>query len=215
LLALDVAGPRLTLVLATRYDLEMGRVVTFEGSKLSLVAKAPGLDPDLVALMEGILVVQTGSQPGAPGRIEPATGSEEKAILGYSMVEVDGDAVADGPSDRNRLRQIIRGRGRFEPIQCELWPTEFDAQIVPRMKEVPRWEEHLIALLQDRDVGIQGAAFAAAAHIHSPSLMRALLQLVEPLPPEDWRTGDRGRGWWGGRARAPSVGSRASCHGPN
>ena len=34
-----------------------------------------------------------------------------------------------GPSDRNRLREIIRGRGSFEPIQCELWTTEFDAQV--------------------------------------------------------------------------------------
>jgi hypothetical protein len=50
-MALDVDGPRLTLVLATRYDLEVGRVVTFEGSKSSIVANAPGLDPDLVALM--------------------------------------------------------------------------------------------------------------------------------------------------------------------
>jgi hypothetical protein len=195
-MALDVDGPRLTLVLATRYDLELGRVVTFEGSKPPLVAKAPGLDPDLVALMEGVLVVQTGPHHGAPGRIEPAIDSKEKALLGYSVVEVDGDAVADGPSDRNQLRELIRGRGSFEAMQCDIWTSEIDAQIIPRVKELPRWEEHLIALLRDRDMRVQDAALIAAAHIHSPSLMRSLLQLVEPLPPEDWRTGDRGRGWW-------------------
>jgi len=184
------------LVLASRYDLEVGRVVTFEGSKPLLVAKAPGLDPDLAALVEGVLVVQTGPHPGAPGRVKTASAGEEKGLFGYSVVEVDSNAIADGPIDRTRLRDIIRGRGSFEAIQCELWTTEIDAQVIPRVKAVPSWEEHLISLLQDRDMRVQDAALIAAARIHTPGLMGALLRLVEPLPPEDWRTGDRGRGWW-------------------
>jgi hypothetical protein len=210
-LALDVDGQRLTLVLGTRYDLEVGRVVTFEGRKSPLIAKAPGLDPDLVALSEGVLVVQVGPHACALGGNESAIGGQDEALLGYSVVDVDRDAVADVPSDRNQLREIIRGRGGFEPIQCELWTTHVDAQIMPRLKELPRWEEHLASLLRDRDMDIQGAAFAAAAHVRSPGLLRALLRLVEPLPPEDWKTGDRGRAWWADvRERHQATRARAA-----
>jgi hypothetical protein len=76
--ALEVDGTRLTLVLATHYDLEVGRVVTFEGSKPLLVAKAPGLDPNLVALTEGVLVAM-----GAPGAWDTLCASQSRMAMSH------------------------------------------------------------------------------------------------------------------------------------
>jgi hypothetical protein len=195
-MALDVDSQRLTLVLASRDDLEVGRVVTFDGRRSPVIGRAPGLDPDLVALMDGILVVQRGFHLGASSGMQTAAGNQQKALHGYSVVDLDGDEVGGGPSDRARLRDLIRERGGFEAIQCSLWNTYFDARVMDQVKALPRWEEHLVSLMKDRDMVVQGAVFAAAAHLRSPDLVRALLRLVEPLPPADWRLGDRERNWW-------------------
>ena len=196
-LALEVDARNLTLVLGSHDDLEVGRVVTFDDRRVPVIRRAPALDPDLVALMEGVLIVQAGARPKTSGGTVAGDNIREKALRGYAVPEAGADAVGSGRSDRDRLRDLIRGHGDIHKTYCSQWETRFDAQAVAMVKALPRWEENLASLLQDRDMDVQSAAFAAAANIRSPGLVRALLRLAETLPPVGGgRSGQEQWNWW-------------------
>ena len=201
LAALDVHGARVTAVISSRHPREVGRVVTFNGQDPPIISKAPGIDPDLVGLSQGVLVAQEGPHLGGP--VDPGDPSQRpaKALVGYSLLEPGPEDADAGDPDLEHLRQAITGRGTIDAILCEQWQFQFDGEVTAKLRAIPRWEEHLVRLFHDRDLYVQQAAFAAAVHLRTPSLAQALMQVIAPLPPLDTSTRSRDQIWW---ARDPA-----------
>ena len=196
--ALDVDGPRITLVLASYDDHERGRVVTYDDKGGSIVARAPQIDPNLVGLMAGVLVTQERVTAGP-------TAAPEVALVGYAVTDALDQGGPFEDADRARVREVVRDRGGFTQYQCEQWDVHFDPLASARLRLIPRWEEHLLALMWDRELRVQEAAFAAAFYEHTPTLLQGMMDLVasgrEPItsserPENDWTSTVRERHDW-------------------
>lgn len=192
-MAVEVMGRRLTIVVGSLSEREAGRVVSFDGERPTLVGRAPALDPDLVDLADGVLVVRSVARSSSNA---PGDERDRRSVLrGYSVLEPAreaGEPRRTAPeTDKERLRELLQDAGG-----PELAP-------VPRraLELVPRWEEHLVALMNDRELRVHRAAFATAATIGSPRLVAALLGWLEPLSPRGERVGsaDADSEWWDDR----------------
>ena len=196
LIALEVAGQRLTLVVGSHDDRETGRIVVFEGTRLIFASKAPGLDPDLVALMENVLVVQEQVHLSTPGNVTSGATRPKPVLAGYAVSEV---SIAGDDADRSnasRIRTLIAHLGTADRNYCSECEAILDAKSVADLKSIPRWEDILASLLLDRSSLTRETAFAAAKQIHTPGLIRELLRLLAPAPQPAWRPWNRESGWW-------------------
>ena len=198
-LALDFVRNRLVVVLGSHDEMQPGRIVIFNSQKSPTVAVAPGADPDLVALAEGILVVRRGHTATISGRMD--SGADATQLEGYSVSELVGEDKAGLSSDLGRVRSAIKGRGSRHAERCSLWRTSFDATAAANLAAIPDWERHLAALLGDRDEQVQIAAIAAAVHLRSAVVAKVLMRSVDPRPRSQWEPthgigGYREADWW-------------------
>jgi hypothetical protein len=186
-LALEADGPRLTLVLASVNDQRPGRVVAFDGSRLASVQRAPRLDPDLVALMGGVLVVQEEKQTADAGA-ENAT-----ALVGYSVAEAR-DVNVDAELETAKVRELLSG----SPPLFERFPDRLDslpALKLNQLKAMTRWEDAILPLLDDQDGKAQTAAMAIAVQVHTPTLQAELLRLLAPPVSREFLLTDLAGAW--------------------
>jgi hypothetical protein len=123
-LALEADGPRLTLVLASVNDQSPGHVVAFDGSRLASVQRAPRLDPDLVALMDGVLVVQEEKHTADAGAENVA------ALVGYSVAEAR-DVNIDAELETAKVRELLSG----SPSLFERFPNRSDSLSALKLNE--------------------------------------------------------------------------------
>jgi len=198
-LALDFVRGYLVVVLGSHDELQPGRIVIFDSQKVPTVAVAPGADPDLVALTEGILVVRRGHTARISGRKDP--GAEEIQLEGYSVSDLVGEDTAPPLSDLGRVRVAIAGHGFLQPERCSLWRTSFDAMAAFKLAAIPGWEQHISALLKDRDDKVQIAAVAAAVHLRSSVVANVFMRSVDQHPRSYWEPtqgigGHRESDWW-------------------
>ena len=196
LIALDVAGSRVTFVLGSRDDRETGRIVTFDGQRPISASRSPALDPDLLALTSDVLVVQEQVHLGLPGE-SPAPGTRRKpALAGYSLTGVRSEPLDADRSNTGRIRRLIASLGVPDQSLCSECETRLDARSTAALQAIPRWETLLSALLLDRSRRTQEAAFAAVKQMHTPALLQELIRLLGPKPTPGWSPWNREPGWW-------------------
>jgi hypothetical protein len=192
LIALEVAGERLTLAVGSRDDRKTGRIVTFEGTKIVSASKAPGLDPDLIAMTGNVLVVQEQDHLGPPDNVASDATHPKPVLAGYSVsdVRIAGDNIDRLNADK--IKTLIAHLGTADRNYCSECEAILDAKSMAALKSIPRWEDILASLLLDRSE----AAFAAAKQIHTPGLLRVLLRLVDTPPAPVRRPWNRESLWW-------------------
>ncbi len=196
LLAMDVAGSRVTFVIGSHDDRETGRVVSFDGRQLISVSRSPVLDPDLLALSRGILVVQEEVDLGPPGELSPSGPSRKPVLAGYSLTDVRAAPLDADRSNTERIRGLIAGLGIPDQRVCSACETLMDAKSMSTLQAIPRWETLLSALLRDGSRRTRDAAFAAVKQTHTPALLRELVRLLEPKPVAGWSPWNPESDWW-------------------
>jgi hypothetical protein len=174
-MALDFVAHQLVVVLAGNSEKQPGRIAIYDQQRSLKIALAPGIDPELVVLRAGMLVVRRGSEGFPSMRNGPLQ------LEGYSAGELIPDRRSR-PADLIRVRSAIQGRGSIDHTQRLQWGTKFDDAAVAELKAIPDWERHLAVLLDDPDDLLQAAATAAAVHLRSAIAARALMRLVETRP---------------------------------
>jgi hypothetical protein len=196
LMALGVAGSRVTFVVGSRDDQETGRVVTFDGATLASASRAPVLDPDLLALMGNVLVVQERVHPSGPDD-SPPTGARRKPVLaGYSIADTRVEDLDEDRANTDRIRNLIAHLGTADLSLCSQCESMLDAKSMATLKAIPRWEALISALLLDHSSSTREAAFAAVKQVRSPALLQELIRLLETRPTHSWNPWNQEGGWW-------------------
>jgi hypothetical protein len=113
----------------------------------------------MVALREGVLVVQEGPDLAATSILESKPGS------GTSR-------------DLEQVRNIVRGHGQVDARQCEKWEFSFDESATAALTRLPGWERHLATLLFNIDEATRAGAVAAAVRLKSRQVARALVAVL-------------------------------------
>jgi hypothetical protein len=191
-MAFGLRGERMTLVLGSRDEQETGRIVTFAGPKLLAASSAPALDPDLLALVGDVLVVQEQAHLGLTDEHLPGAKDSRPVLAGYSITDVRVEPADAERSNADHVRRLIAPLGK----RSQDGGATLDASALAELQAIPQWEEHLAALFLDRSVSAQDGAFAVARQLHSPALRQALLRQLRPTPqrlPSPW---SREPGWW-------------------
>jgi hypothetical protein len=196
LIALVVAGSRVTFVLGSRDDRETGRIVTFDGPTLVLASRSPALDPDLIALTSDVLVVQEQVHLGLLEDGPPPSASRKPVLAGYSLTDVRPEPLDGDRSSTERIRGLIAPLGIPDQNLCSACETMLDAKSRATLQAIPRWEMLLSALLLDRSRRTREAAVAAVKQLHTPALLQALVGLLDPKPTPGWSPWNREPGWW-------------------
>ena len=200
LMALDVAGSLVTFVVGSRDDQETGRVVTFDGGTLVSASRAPVLDPDLLALMESVLVVQERVHPGVPDEGPPIGARRKPAfkpvLAGYSIADTRVEDVDEDRVNADRIRNLIAHLGMADLSLCSQCEARLDAKSMATLKSIPRWEALISALLLDHSSTTREAAFAAVKQVRSPALLQELIRLLETRAAHGWNPWNQEGSWW-------------------
>jgi hypothetical protein len=157
--ALDLVGDDIAVLLAGYHDTLPGRIAVIHPDGQSDVLLSPGADEEAVAMHQGLLVMQEGSD-----------------LVATSVM--DRRAGLNPAGDLRKVRDLVRGHGRVVLGGCQRWDFTFDDFATVPLTAIPNWQRHLAALVFNPDPKTRDGALAAAVRLKSQTVARVLMSVL-------------------------------------